>query len=169
VTDRPNSEEAFPEVASAAIPAGETAADHGPASIRLQRRIEWWDTDASGNYHNTAAFRLLESAETLLLGRLGLLHYVYGRLPRARLEADFRAPLQFHDLVDVDLEVVSVGRSSITYRMTISRDGVLCVEAKAVAILLAEARGEPVEWPADHRRLLLGSGPLPPELLPPVR
>ena len=94
---------------------------------------------------------------------------MYGRLPRARLEADFRAPLQFHDLVDVDLEVASVGRSSITYRMTISRDDVLCVQAKAVAVLLAAARGEPVEWPADHRRLLLGSGPLAPELLPPVR
>jgi acyl-CoA thioesterase FadM len=155
VSERPNPEEAAP--------------NRGPASIRLQRRIEWWDTDASGNYHNTAAFRLLESAETLLLGRLGLLHDVYRRLPRARLEADFRAPLQFHDLVDVNLEVVSIGRSSITYHMAISRDGRLCVEAKAVAVLLAEARGEPVEWPPDHRRLLLGSGPLPPELLPPVR
>ena len=170
MTQRPNRQEAVPEGESAAIPTpGETESDRGPASIRLQRRIEWWDTDASGNYHNTAAFRLLESAETLLLGRLGLLHDVYGRLPRARLEADFRAPLQFHDLVDVDLEVASVGRTSITYRMTISRDDVLCVQAKAVAVLLAAARGEPVEWPADHRRLLLGSGPLAPELLPPVR
>jgi len=115
VTERPNRDEAAPQGGSAAIPTpGRTATDRRPASIRLQRRIEWWDTDASGNYHNTAAFRLLESAETLLLGRIGLLHDVYGRLPRARLEADFRAPLGFHDLVDVDLEVVSVGGSSIT-------------------------------------------------------
>src|SRR6266542_2123060 len=91
VTERPNRDEAAPQGGSAAIRTpGRTATDRGPASIRLQRRIEWWDTDASGNYHNTAAFRLLESAETLLLGRLGLLHDVYGRLPRARLEADFR-------------------------------------------------------------------------------
>src|SRR5436309_11132513 len=86
-----------------------------PARIMVQRRIEWWDTDASGVYHNTAAFRLLETAETLLLSRLGILHDVYHRLPRARIEADFRAPLRFHDLVDVALEVQAIGRSSITY------------------------------------------------------
>src|SRR5690348_15426547 len=86
-----------------------------PARIMVQRRIEWWDTDASGVYHNTAASRLLETAETLLLSRLGILHDIYHRLPRARLEADFRAPLRFHDLVDVGLEVQGLGRSSITY------------------------------------------------------
>ena len=30
------------------------------ASIRIQRRIEWSDTDASGHWHNTAAFRMIE-------------------------------------------------------------------------------------------------------------
>src|SRR5262245_40158851 len=34
-----------------------------PASLRIQRRIEWTDTDASGAWHNSAAFNLMESAE----------------------------------------------------------------------------------------------------------
>src|SRR5207247_4665598 len=43
------------------------------ASIVVQRRIEWSDTDASGAWHNSAAFRFLEVAETALLDSLGIL------------------------------------------------------------------------------------------------
>ena len=95
--------------------------EESPASIVVQRRIEWSDTDASGNYHNTAAFRLIEVGETALLERLGLLADVYGRLPRAHVEADFVAPLVFRDLVDVHLWVAAVGRSSITYEFEMTR------------------------------------------------
>jgi acyl-CoA thioester hydrolase len=140
-----------------------------PASILMQRRIEWWDTDASGNYHNTATARLFESAETLLLGRLGILDDVYGRLPRARVETDFLHPLSFHDLVDVELDVLGIGRSSITYRMEIRRDGEVCVRTRLVAVLLDQARGTPVEWPEPYRSALLSAGPQTPEMLPPAR
>ena len=143
------------------------ASGHGQASIRMQRRIEWWDTDASGNYHNTAAFRLFESAETLLLARLGFLHQVYDRLPRVRIEAEFRRPLLFHDLVDVELAVAGIGRSSITYRLRILRGAEICVELTAVAVLLDRARGAPVSWPEEYRNLLLEAGSQPPELLLP--
>ncbi len=136
-----------------------------PAAIVVQRRIEWPDTDASGNYHNTAAFRLIEVAETALLERLGLLADVYGRLPRAHLEADFLAPLVFRDLVDVHLRVAAVGVSSITYAFEMARHGELAVRGRAVAVLLAEARGKPVPWPEEHRRLLLSAGPQAPERL----
>jgi len=143
----------------------EQARERRPARIMVQRRIEWWDTDASGVYHNTAAFRLLETAETLLLSRLGILHDVYHRLPRVRIEADFRSPLRFFDLVDVALEVQEIGRTSITYHMRIGRQGVVCVEAKAVAVLLDQPGGQPMEWPDRYRELLLTAGTLPPERL----
>jgi hypothetical protein len=56
-----------------------------PASVRIQRRIEWSDTDASGAYHNTAAFRLMEAAETTLVERLGLVGDIYAiRVPTCR-------------------------------------------------------------------------------------
>lgn len=135
------------------------------ASIVVQRRIEWPDTDASGNYHNTAAFRLIEVAETALLERLGLLGEIYGRLPRAHIEADFLAPLVFRDLVDVHLQIAAVGRSSITYAFEMTRGGEPAVRGRAVAVLLSEARGKPVPWPDAHRRLLLTAGPQAPERL----
>src|SRR3989454_11197891 len=87
----------------------------GPAGIVVQRRIEWPDTDASGMYHNTAAFRFIEVAETALLERLGFLHGIYGRHPRVHIDADFLLPLRFRDVVDIHLAVARVGRSSLHY------------------------------------------------------
>jgi YbgC/YbaW family acyl-CoA thioester hydrolase len=135
-----------------------------PASIRIQRRIEWSDTDASGRYHNTAAFRMLEWAETALLERLGILDEVYGSLPRVHVSADFRAPLDHRDLVDVDLRVEEVGRSSISYAVEITHRDEVCVEVRFVAALVGPD-GRPRAWDAAHRRLLLTAGPQPGERL----
>jgi YbgC/YbaW family acyl-CoA thioester hydrolase len=136
-----------------------------PASIVVQRRIEWPDTDASGMYHNTAAFRFIEVAETALLERLGFLDDVYGRLPRVHIEADFRQALRFRDIVDIELAVAGVGASSITYEFEMRCDGEVAVSGRAVAALLSAAGGRPVTWPEEHRRLLLSAGPQPPERL----
>jgi acyl-CoA thioesterase FadM len=141
------------------------AKDAAPASIVVQRRIEWPDTDASGNYHNTAAFRFVEVAETALLERLGILHDIYGRHPRVHIEADFSRPLLFRDLVDIELRVVAVGTSSVTYEFEMRARGEVAVRGRVVAVLLSRPRGTPVPWPEEYRRLLLTAGPQPPELL----
>jgi YbgC/YbaW family acyl-CoA thioester hydrolase len=131
----------------------------------VQRRIEWPDTDASTNYHNTAAFRFIEVAETALLERLGFLDDVYGRLPRVHIEADFLQALRFRDLVDIDLTVAAVGSSSVTYEFEMRCRGQAAVRGKAVAALLSESGGKPVRWPEEYRRLLLSAGPQAPERL----
>jgi acyl-CoA thioester hydrolase len=130
-----------------------------PASIVVQRRIEWPDTDASGMYHNTAAFRFIEVAETALLDRLGFVHDVYGRHPRVHIEADFLAPLRFRDLVDIELRVGAVGRTSVTYDFEMRSGNRVAVRGRAVAVLLTKAGGEPEPWRDEHRRLLLTAGP----------
>jgi YbgC/YbaW family acyl-CoA thioester hydrolase len=136
-----------------------------PASIVVQRRIEWPDTDASGNYHNTAAFRFIEVAETALLERLGFLHEVYGRLPRVRIEAEFLRPLVFREVVDISLRVARVGRTSLSYGFEISTGGQVAVRGRAAAVLLDRPRGSPVEWPLEYRDLLETAGPQAPERL----
>src|SRR6266508_4617798 len=104
-----------------------SAGDGGsPASIVVQRRIEWPDTDASGMYHNTAAFL---------------------------------RPLRFRDMVDIHLIVENVGRTSVTYRFEMRSGDEVAARGRAVAVLLSEAGGEPVQWPEEHRRRLLTAGP----------
>jgi YbgC/YbaW family acyl-CoA thioester hydrolase len=136
-----------------------------PASIRVQRRIEWPDTDASGNFHNTAAFRLIEVAEMALLERLGLIHEVAGRLPRVHIQANFHLPLRLRDLVDISLRIGRVGRSSLIYEFEMATDGRVAVDGKVVTVLLDRFLGTPVLWPEEFRRLLETAGPQPPELL----
>jgi acyl-CoA thioester hydrolase len=136
-----------------------------PASIVVQRRIEWPDTDASGVYHNTAAFRFIEVAETALLERLGLLDDVYARLPRVRIEADFLRALRFRDVVDIELAVAAVGRTSITYEFEMRCGSEVAVRGKAVAVLLSESGGSPVPWPDACRTTLLTAGRQAPERL----
>jgi YbgC/YbaW family acyl-CoA thioester hydrolase len=136
-----------------------------PASIVIERRVEWSDTDASGAYHNSAAFNMIEAAESALLDRLGLVEDIYGRHPRVRIEADFLAPLWFRDVVEVDLRVASVGRTSVTYEVEVRRDGRACVRGRLVAVLLDRIGGQSQEWSQDQRRRLLEGGPQVPERL----
>jgi YbgC/YbaW family acyl-CoA thioester hydrolase len=135
------------------------------ASVVIQRRVEWSDTDASGAYHNSAAFDFMESAEVTLVDRLGIRQDVYGRHPRVRIEADFLAPLWFRDLVDVEIRVAKVGRTSVTYDAEIRRDGEVCVRGRLVAVLLDRIGGTPQPWPDEYRRLFETAGPQPPERL----
>ena len=135
-----------------------------PASLRIQRRIEWSDTDASGRWHNTTAFRMVEWAETALLERLGILDDVYAYLPRVHVEADFHRGLEFRDVVDATISVTGVGESSLTYAFTMERDGERCVTMSVVAVLIDADRGART-WPEEHRRLLTEAGPQAPELL----
>jgi acyl-CoA thioester hydrolase len=133
----------------------------GPASVVITRRIQWFDTDASTKYHNTAPLRLMEEAEVVLLDRLGILREVYGKLPRAHASIDYRAPLRFWDECEVRVEVSDVGRSSITYAFTIAGpEGQVASEGRVVAVLVDD-EVKPRAWPQDFRSLLLESGPLP--------
>ena len=121
--------------------------------VVIQRRIHWFDTDASTKYHNTAPLRLMEEAEAALLDELGIVKEVYGWLPRAHVSIDYRRPLRFWDQVDVSLEVSELGRSSITYVFRVAKDGELCANGTVVAVLI-DAEGRPRPWPDVYRKLL---------------
>lgn len=136
-----------------------------PASITIQRRIEWSDTDASGAYHNSAAFNVMESAEVALVDALGMRDDIYGRHPRVHMEADFLAPLWFRDVVDCEVRVTKVGRTSVTYDCEIRRGDVVCVRGRLVAVLVDRIGGTAQPWPEGYRRLLETAGPQPAERL----
>lgn len=127
------------------------------ASVTVTRRIQWAETDASGWYHNTAVLLLIEEAEHVLLDRLGILHEVIARIPRVRIEVDFRRVLRFWDEVEVALAVQEVGESSITYRFEVRSGEEVCAEGKVVAVQVADD-GKPAPWSDEHRRLLRTAG-----------
>lgn len=134
-----------------------------PASIMIQRRLEWSDTDASGHYHNSAALRMFESAEDTIFESLELQSVVSGRTPRVRIEADFRRTLSHRDLLDVHLRISEVGRTSVTFTGEILRDGETCVQIMMKIVLVGGDGPEP--WSEEHKELMLRAGPQPPELM----
>lgn len=125
----------------------------------IHRRVQWFDTDSSTKYHNTAPLRFMEEAEAVLLDRLGIVKEVYGRLPRAHVTVDYRRPLRFWDPVEVTLAVEEVGASSITYSFRITAGGETCAEGRVVAVLITD-QGEARPWPDEYRRLLEQAGRL---------
>jgi acyl-CoA thioester hydrolase len=128
------------------------------AWITVRRRIQWFDTDSSTKYHNTAPLRLMEEAEAALLDRLGIVRQVYGWLPRRHVTIDYLRPLRFWDEVEVDLEVTEVGRTSVTYAFRIRRGEEPHAEGSVVAVYIDEG-GRPRAWPEEYRLLLGGPGP----------
>lgn len=130
------------------------------ASVVLERRVEWVDTDASGHHHHALILRLAEAAEHLLHRRLGLGEAVTARMPRAQVTVAFRRPLRFGDRLATEVVVRRVGRTSITYGIEVrTGDGEVAADGEVVAVLLTQPAGEPCPWPADWREMLERGGP----------
>jgi acyl-CoA thioester hydrolase len=133
----------------------------GPAAITVERKVEWVDTDAAGHHHFTAVLRWAEQAEYALYQRLGIADLVAGGCPRVHVSADFKRRAYALEIVDVDLSVVEVGRTSVRYAFVMRGDGEVVAEGVVVAVLVRD--GEPAPWPDHVRRLLLESGRVPGE------
>ncbi len=110
-------------------------------SIRIQRRLAWPDTDAAGVWHHSTLWRWVEEAEAEPRASSS-----FGHTPRRHLEAEFLRPLRFDDLVDVELVVARMGRSSVTYEATVSHDGAVVATASMTAVLVVD--GVPTPWPS---------------------
>ena len=124
------------------------------AEVTIRRRLEWMDTDAAGIWHHSTVIRWAEDAETELHRQLGIVSRTFGATPRVNIDFNFGAPLRFDDEVDVTLVVASMGETSITYRVSVDRDGETLAAGKMVAVLIDASSGAKKPWPDDMRRLL---------------
>ena len=65
-------------------------------SIRVERTVEWPDTDAAGHYHHSSVIRWVEAAESELHLALGLPE-LFGHVPHVHYEVDYLERLWFRD------------------------------------------------------------------------
>jgi acyl-CoA thioester hydrolase len=95
-----------------------------PEAFRFQTRIRFIDTDASGRIHYTAMFRYFESAEIEFMRTLGLVYQERDfTFPRVHVECDFRLALQHDDVIDIEVCLAKLGRSSIRMESRTFRGG----------------------------------------------
>lgn len=141
-----------------------TGAASEPAAVVVQRRVEWPDTDAAGHYHHSTVVRWVEAAESVLHERIGLLD-LFGVVPRVRYEVDYLARLWFRDVVDIELRVARVGRTSVTYGFEVRRGDEVAARGSMVAVNSDPRVGGTTPWPDEVRKALLESGSQAPELI----
>ena len=163
-TADPGSDERHPESGMSAEAAeGEPAAGR-PVAFRTTRRVEFRDTDAAGIAHFSAFFPMMESAEHEFLRSLGLSVMpsadVADRLtwPRVAAACDFQGPARFEDLLQIDVRVDRVGRSSVTYRFQITTEGRPVATGRMTAVCCRLAEGghlTKADVPHDIRSQLL--------------
>lgn len=133
------------------------------AKVFVQRRVELTDTDSTGHYHHSTVIRWVEAAEYVLYDRLGLQGFPV--LPRVRFEANYRERLWQNQLVNIELGVRLVGRTSLNYGFHVRRANTLCVEGTMIVVFPDPATGRAIPWPDHARQAFSEAGSQPPEVL----
>ncbi len=129
-----------------------------PARVVVERRVEWMDTDAAGIYHWTTAFRFAESAEAALHTALGIADVTFGATPRVHVEADFERALVFNEVVEVELAVRAVGRTSVDYALVITGSDGPAVAGAIKACFIDRSTRRAAPWPDAIRERLESGG-----------
>jgi acyl-CoA thioester hydrolase len=91
-----------------------------PYEHKIERRVEFSETDMAGIVHYSNFFKYMETAEHAFYRALG--HSVVMRQvdppmgwPRVHAECDYMKPLRFEDVVEVHLLVREKKNRSLTY------------------------------------------------------
>lgn len=123
------------------------------AAVTISRRIEWIDTDAAGIWHYSTAIRFVEAAETELHRQLGIIDLTFGVTPRAHVEFDFHRTVRFDDVLDITLAVSAVGRTSLTYDVTMTCGDDPVASGKVITVLI-DCDGRPTPLTQELREAL---------------
>jgi acyl-CoA thioester hydrolase len=92
-----------------------------------ERRVEWVDTDSAGIVHFTSFLRYVESVEHAFWRSIGLsCHMGEGDeqhgWPRLSVSCDYTKPVRFEQLLNVGIQVLRVGNTTLQYGFWIFDD-----------------------------------------------
>lgn len=126
--------------------------------------VRFSDVDHAGIVYFPRFFHMFHLAfEELWRTRLGARAYVElldrDRLgfPAVHAACDFKAPLKFGDLAEIELSVARLGGRSITFHYQVHRAGdprILCADGQVVCAMVDLARFVAVDVPARVTALL---------------
>jgi YbgC/YbaW family acyl-CoA thioester hydrolase len=133
------------------------------ARHRTRERVRWSDVDVGGNIRWDAYARFVEIAETELFRAIG---FPYGTLwdaldvwlPRVQYHVDMRSPVRLDDLLETEIRVGAVGRSSIRLEFAVSKEGGGRVaDGYLVIVAIGRQSGKSVAVPEKLRAALGGN------------
>ncbi len=121
-------------------------------------RVRYGECDAQGVVFNANYFAYFDIALTELwreaLGGYTAMLDTGVDMVVARASADFRGAARFDDALDVEIEVVRLGTTSLVTGLRIRRDGALLVEGEMVHVFVDRATLAKTPVPADIRAAL---------------
>ena len=119
----------------------------------VERRIEWYDTDAAGHHHYSVIFRLADAAEAELL-RVNGLEWLFGSTPRVHQEVNYRNRLWFGDLTTTRMELVDLGRTSMRLSFEVTGpNGQVAAEGSIVTVYSPPDADGAAPWPDSVRQV----------------
>ena len=117
-------------------------------------RVYYEDTDAAGVVYYANYLKFMERARTEWLEALGFPLAAFEREHGVvfvvyRCEIDFRQPARLNDALDVSVEPVKLGATTIKARQVVRRGADIVTSAVVTLACLDGARWRPVRMPAS--------------------
>jgi len=111
--------------------------------VRTSRRVSWNDCDPSGRIRFQAVFDWFVDAEVEFLRELGIAE-LFGAMPRVAADARWTGGIWFGDVVEMDVSVEHVGRSSLRYRFAVTNAGNEAVSGSVTCVYVPDGRSAPI-------------------------
>lgn len=120
--------------------------------FRFRTRVRFVDTDASGRIHYTAMFRYFEAAEIEFLRTLGITYNTRTYdLPRVHAECDFLRVIGNDDVIDLEVSITKIGRSSIRFEFQAFKAAELAAKGAIIAACVDRQTMQSIPIPDDFR------------------
>lgn len=94
--------------------------------FKIERQVEFSDTDMAGIVHFSRFFQYMEAVEHAFYRSLGFsVHFKEGNrhigFPRVDAQCSYKAPLRFEDQIEIHLQVQRKTQKSITYDIAFNK------------------------------------------------
>jgi acyl-CoA thioester hydrolase len=124
-------------------------------TFTYRETVRFRDLDALGHVNNAVFLTYMESARTAWAMQQGLMTGV-DDLPLilARVEVDFRAPVELGETVEVTIRPGRVGTKSFDLEYELRADGRVVAEGRSVLVGYDYAASESIPIPDEWRKLL---------------
>lgn len=96
------------------------------SEYRLQRRVNFYETDAAGIVHFSTYFRYMEEAEHALWRAAGITIAERNASigwPRVGVSFEYFRPLRFEEEFEILIQIVEIGEKKIRYSCVLSSAG----------------------------------------------
>ena len=117
----------------------------------------WMDNDVYGHVNNVVYYSYFDTIVNAHLVEAGLLDPATSPVTGLVVETGciYHEPVSFPAVLDGGLAVTALGRSSVTYRLAVFREGadLSAAQARYTHVYVERATGSPVPIPDGHRAL----------------